>query len=74
MHRKDKSRGSNRPSTSESERRLLVDSFDSDAGPTALEGLSEVYMHYRNSLVSLRSIVDNVRAGSLSFLPLTLSD
>lgn len=47
---------------SESERRLLDTSIDSDGARSLLEGVSDVYMHYRSSLVSLASIVDNVRA------------
>ena len=47
---------------SESERRLLDTSIDSDGARSLLEGISDVYMHYRSSLVSLANIVDNVRA------------
>ena len=58
--RKKKTKPSDVSDHSESERRLLETSIDSDGARSLLEGLSDVYMHYRSSLVSLANIVDNV--------------
>lgn len=54
-YRKDKSKRSNRPGTAESSKRLL----SSGETESIQDGQSDVYYHYRNSLVSLTNIVDN---------------
>lgn len=57
----------NRPGTAESSKRLLGPSFEPGETESINDGQSDVYFHYRNSLVSLTNIVDNVRCFHLLF-------
>lgn len=68
-YRKTKSRKSNRPGTAESSKGLLgslgggtsIDMQHKD-GDSAGPMMSEAYLHYRHSLISLADIVNRVRA------------
>ncbi|KAL5534012.1 hypothetical protein ACEPAG_472 [Sanghuangporus baumii] len=58
-YRKQKLKRNNRPGTSESAKRLLGPGPEMGETDSINDGQSDIYYHYRNSLVSLTNIVDN---------------
>lgn len=72
-HRKQKLKRNNRPGTSESSKRLLGPGPEFDDTESINDGQSDIYHHYRSSLVSLSNIVDNVNICQTAHNSLTYS-